>query len=243
LTYFATATTGLSVSLLVDSSASMEDQMIPAQKAASDFVARLRPGDVAQIVDFDSRVQILQPFTADQTALQAAIQRLAAGGSTSLFNAVYVSLRELDTLRASTADQVRREVIIVLSDGEDTSSLVEFDQVMDLARRSQTVIYTIALGAANEPARVTKPMSGDFALRRMAVETGGRMFTTKEAMGLAGVYSRIAEELTSQYVLGYLSTNGQPDGRWRQLSVRVAQPNLRARTRTGYFASASSGRP
>ena len=241
LTYFAPATTGLSVSLLVDSSASMEEQMFPAQKAASDFVARLRPGDVAQIVDFDSRVQILQTFTDDQSLLEAAIQRLAPGGSTSLFNAVYVSLRELEALRASTADEVRREVIVLLSDGEDTSSLVEFDQVMDLARRSQTVIYTIALGAAGEPARAAKPMSGEFALRRMAVETGGRMFTTKEAAGLAGVYSEISRELTSQYVLGYLST-GEANGRWRQLSVRVGQPNLQARTRTGYFASASSRR-
>jgi VWFA-related protein len=85
-------------------------------------------------------------------------------------------------------------------------------------------------------------MSGEFALRRMAVETGGRMFMTKEAAGLAGVYSEISRELTSQYVLGFLSTNGQAEGCWRQLSVRVGQPNLQARTRTGYFASASSRR-
>ena len=84
LAYFSPATTGLSVSLLIDSSDSMTGQLALAQKAALDFVAHLRPGDVAQIVDFDSRVRVLQPFTDDRAALEAAIERLNAGGTTAL---------------------------------------------------------------------------------------------------------------------------------------------------------------
>jgi len=144
-------------------------------------------------------------------------------------------------VRASTRDEIRCEVIVVLSDGEDTSSLLDFDQVMDFAKRSYTVIYTIALGGSFEFTK-TRPMNGEFALRRMAQETGGRLYKTKEATRLSGVYSEIADELTSQYVLGYLPTNTQLDGRWRQVSVRVRQQDLHARTRTGYFASVSPRR-
>lgn len=240
LSYFARATTGLSVSLLIDSSDSMGGQLPLAQQAALDFVGQLRPGDVAQIVDFDSQVRVLQPFTSDRAALEHAIGRLAVGGTTALYDATYDALRELAALRASAAGEVRREVIVVLSDGEDTSSRAGFDELMDLAARSHSVIYTIRLDAI---AASLGPMSvrGKAALRDMAKETGGRLFKVRNASGLSGVYGEIANELTSQYVLGYQSSNAQRDGGWREVKVRVRQRHLTARTRTGYFASALPG--
>jgi len=235
LVFFARASTALAVALLLDSSASMEQQLSVAQKAASDFVARLRPGDVAQIMDFDSRVQVLQPFTDDRDALERAIGSTTSGGSTSLYNALYIALRQLETLRPPEGDAIRRNVIVVLSDGEDTSSLLSFDEVLDAAKRSQSVIYTIGLGLGVEPARRTGG-DAEFELRRFAQETGGRLLVAKDATNLSNVYNQIADELTSQYVLGYFSSGTQRDG-WRSLSVRVGRPNLQARTRTGYYAS------
>ena len=120
----------------------MDERMTTAQEAAIGFSQRLRPEDLAEIVDFDSRVDILQDFTNDAEQLERAIQRTSAGGSTSLYNAMYIALRDLAKAPLLEAD-VRREAIVVLSDGEDTSSLVTFEEVLEQAKRSETAIYSI----------------------------------------------------------------------------------------------------
>lgn len=235
LAFFSPANTALSVSLLLDSSSSMEDSMSLAQKAAVEFVARLKPDDLVEIVSFDSRVEVMQPFTNDRTLLEGAIHRVRAGGSTSLYNAVYITLRQFEKLRAQNASDSRREVIVVLSDGEDTSSLMTSDEILDLAKRSQTVIFAIGLGFETPALPVAR--SGEFDLRRLAQETGGRLFTPKRPEDLSNVYTEITRELTTQYVLGYLSRNDRRDGRWRSISVRLRRPQLQARTRAGYYAA------
>ena len=96
----------LSVSLGLPLSSSMDDEMVLSKQAAMDFIARLRPGDVAEIVSFDSRVEVLQPLTSNRTLLEAAIQRMRAGGATALYNAVYIVLRELEKVRPQTGDDV-----------------------------------------------------------------------------------------------------------------------------------------
>jgi Ca-activated chloride channel homolog len=240
LTFFSRANAGLSVSLLLDSSSSMEHQMALTQKAAMEFVARLRPDDVAEVVDFDSRVEVVQPPTNDRAKLSAAIQQVTAGGATALYNAVYITLRQNEKIKAQHADEVRRQVIIVLSDGDDTSSLVTFDQLLDLAMRSQTVIYTISLRAdgALASSRTGLKEEGDFILKSLSQATGGRLLTAKQGSDLSTIYNQIADELTSQYVLGYLSNNPRRDGGWRRIAVRVQRPALSARTRLGYYAPA-----
>lgn len=237
LIFFSPANTALALSLVLDSSSSMEESMPLAQKAATDFVARLGPGDVAEIVNFDTRVEIVQPFTNDRSLLEAAIRRVRAGGSTALYNAVYITLRQFEKMRTQDASDTRREVIVVLSDGEDTSSLVTFDELLNLARRSQTAIYAIGLGLQASPPRFTAS-TGEFALRRLVQETGGRLFTPKRPEDLSNVYAQIADELTSQYLLGYLSRNERRDGGWRSIAVRLRRSQLQARTRAGYYASA-----
>jgi len=238
LSYFASLSTPLSVSLLIDTSSSMEQQLPVAQQAAIDFVSRLRPGDLAAVVDFDSRVEVRQPFTSDKQALESAIRDLRAGGATALYNAVYIALRQLATVKAETESTIRRNVVVVLSDGEDTSSLVTFDQLLDLARRSQTAIYPISL-TADSPVSDRTNQAATFALRQLAQETGGRLLAAKRADELTGVYSQITAELTSQYALGYISSNPRRDGGWRKLAVRIQRPNLIPRTRTGYYSPTS----
>jgi Ca-activated chloride channel family protein len=238
LSYFAALSTPLSVSLLIDTSSSMEQQLAVAQQAAIDFVSRLRPGDLAAIVNFDSRVEVQQPFTSDKQALESAIRDLRAGGATALYNAVYIALRQLATVKAESEEAIRRNVIVVLSDGEDTSSLVTFDQLLDLARRSQTAIYPISL-TADSPSSNRTYQAATFALRQLAQETGGRLLTAKRADELTGVYGQIRDELTSQYVLGYISSNPLRDGGWRKLAVRILRPNVIPRTRAGYYSPTS----
>jgi Ca-activated chloride channel homolog len=235
IAYFSPANVPLSVSLVLDTSSSMDGQMVLSKQAAMDFIARLRPGDIAEVVSFDSRVEVLQPMTSDRGLLGAAIQRMRAGGSTALYNAVYIVLKQLDKRKPQTSDEVRRQVIVVLSDGDDTSSLVTFDQLLDSAKRSQTVIYAVGLGL-EEATKITRS-DAEFGLRQLTQETGGRLFLSKRPLDLIDVYTQIANELTNQYVIGYLSSNARADGAWRRIAVRVLRPNLQARTRAGYYAA------
>ena len=145
LTFFNRTSLPIAMSLLIDTSASMEQRLGIAQEAAIGFARRLRPQDLAQIVDFDSRVEIVQGFTNSLPDLEKAIRATTAGGSTSLHNAIYISLKELAKIKAKSQDDVRRRAIVLLSDGEDTSSLVSYEEVLDLAKRSETAMYTIGL--------------------------------------------------------------------------------------------------
>jgi VWFA-related protein len=236
LTFFNRRRQPIALSLLLDSSASMEQHMPTLQAAARNFVKRLNPNDLAQIVDFDSRVQIQQAFTSQHAELEAAIQKISAGGSTSLYNAVYIALRELGRIRAATEEDVRRQAIVLFSDGEDTSSLVSFEEVLALATRSETSMYSIAL---RTPDTQTKGFrEAEFVMRTLARETGGRAFFPGKMEDLDGVYAQIADELASQYALGYLSMNPKRDGAWRRVNVQVLRPNLTARAKSGYYAPA-----
>ena len=138
VTFFSRRQSPIALSLLLDSSASMEEHLGTLQQAASNFVHRLKSNDIAQVIDFDSRVEIRQAFTGNQGELDTAISQIVAGGSTSLHNAIYIALKELRKVRAVNEEDVRRQALIVFSDGEDTSSLVSFDEVLDLAKRSET---------------------------------------------------------------------------------------------------------
>jgi VWFA-related protein len=124
ITYFNRTRLPIALVVLLDTSASMQEKLPTAQEAAVGFVKRLGAKDEAMLIDFDSRVDILHPFSNDQKSLETAIRRTTAGGSTSLHNAIYISLKELKKNQAKSTEEVRRQAIVVLSDGEDTSSLV-----------------------------------------------------------------------------------------------------------------------
>ena len=239
LTFFNRANLPIALSILLDSSASMEDKLATAQDAAIGFAKRLRREDSAQVIDFDSRVQIIQGFTSSVPDLENAIRRTNAGGSTSLYNAIYIALKELKKTRAASSEDVRRQAIVVLSDGEDTSSLVSFEEVLELAKRSETAIYAIGI-RSREVGQMTKGFSeADFVLRQLSQETGGRVFFARQISELANIYGQIADELSSQYTIGYTSKNPKRDGAYRRLIVRVNQPNSTARTKQGYYGPTS----
>jgi VWFA-related protein len=229
----------IALSLLIDTSASMETRLPTAQEAAVGFARQLRSQDLAEVVDFDSRVVTLQAFTNDVSELEQAIRRTSAGGSTSMYNAIYIALKDLQKVVASAVEEIRRQAVVVLSDGEDTSSLLPFEEVLDLAKRSETAVYTIALQAKDAPQ--TKGFrEAEFVLRQFAQETGGRSFFPSRIEDLKDVYGQIADELSSQYSIGYASKNPRRDGAWRRIVVQVARPQVVARTKRGYYAPTSN---
>ena len=240
VTFFNHTNLPIALALLLDTSASMESKLPTAQEAAIGFARKLRQQDLAEVVDFDSRVVVLQSFTSDLRELEQAIRKTSAGGSTSLYNAVYISLKDLKKVVAKRSDDIRRQAIIVLSDGEDTSSLLPFEEVLDLAKRSETAIYSIGLRAGESASTSTKGFrEAEFVLRQFSQETGGRSFFPNQLSDLTNVYGQIADELSSQYTVGYISRNAKRDGSWRRVIVRVNKPNLTARTKQGYFAPTS----
>src|SRR5207244_7325222 len=186
-------------------------------------------------------VTVLQTFTNTAADLESAIRKTSAGGSTSLYNAVYIALKDLKKVVAKNVDEVRRQAIILLSDGEDTSSLLPFDEVLDLAKRSETAIYTIGLRADDvSTATGTKGFKeAEFSMRQFAQQTGGRAFFPSATAELANIYGQISDELSSQYTVGYTSRNPRRDGGWRRVVVRIDRPSAVARTKLGYFAPAA----
>jgi Ca-activated chloride channel homolog len=217
--------------LLVDTSASMDEKMTFAQEAAVNFVKTMKADDLTEVIEFGSKPRTLQPFTADTEKLARAIRMTQAGGTTSLYNALYIALKNLSRRR----EDIRRQAIVVLSDGEDTSSLVSFEQVMELTKDTDVVIYTISLRKASTR-RGRAFSEAEHVLKKLAEETGGQWFFPNEIQELDSVYERIANELKSQYNLGYVSNNPKRDGSWRRVVVQTAIPDLIVRTKLGYYA-------
>jgi Ca-activated chloride channel homolog len=238
LTFFSRTLQPISLALLLDTSASMDERMGIAQEAASGFARQLRKDDQAEVIDFDSQVRILQAFTNDAPTLEKAIRETTPNGSTSLYNAIYISLKELKKVRASTASDIRRQAIVLLSDGDDTSSLIEFEEVLDLAKRSETAIYAIGLRQGEIARREFK--EAEFVLKQLANETGGRAYFVTDARELAKIYQTIWDELSSQYAIAYSSANPKRDGAWRRIQVRPLRPNTSARTKQGYYGPTGS---
>jgi Ca-activated chloride channel family protein len=228
----------ISLVLMIDTSASMEEKLRTAQAAAIRFTKTLRPQDLAQVVQFNDRSTTLQPFTNDQALLVSAIKRTEASGPTALHNALYIAIKDL--MRDKKVSELRRRAIILLSDGEDTASLVTDDQVLELARKSEINIYAISLRQNRPPDRETQAFSqAEYLMNALTRDTGGRAYFPTSLSELDSVYDRIAEELRTLYSVGYVSSNARRDGKWRRIVVRVPdREGLTVRHRLGYYAPA-----
>jgi Ca-activated chloride channel homolog len=227
--------------VLIDTSSSMRHQMDVVREAAVGFLRTLRPGDRGAVVTFASSVDVVHGLSEDKASLEAAVRSTEAYGATALCNALYIALREFGQGAQVDDGDVRRQAIVVLTDGEDTSSLIGFDDVLTVARKSGVSVYPIALQDQSPLARYAEPRrhftGTDFSLRQLARETGAQAFFPDDVRELGGIYEVIAQELSSQYSIAYASANTRADGGFRRIQVRVAdRPELRLRTRAGYTA-------
>lgn len=236
VSFFAASDVALDLILLLDTSASMTDKMGTVHEAALGFLRTMRPGDRGAVVSFNDGVQILQGLTSEPEKLEAAVRSTKPRGATALNNAIYVALKEFGR-SARQAGEVRRQAIAVLSDGEDTCSLVTFDDVMSEAKKSGVGIYTISLRTKDVGQQRGVFSTALYSMRTLAQETGAQSFFPSGVGELSAVYARIAEDLDHQYALGYAPKNGRLDGRFRRVVVQVLErPELKLRSRSGYFA-------
>jgi len=213
----------LTIGVTLDVSGSMYASLGAARRAATEFLDNIvGPRDQCFAVAFASEPSLVMHRTPDPGAVKEALEAVDSGGWTALHDAVVFSLYYY---RGVTG----RRALVLLSDGDDTDSRLDFETALDYAKGSGVVIYTIGL---KNDALDGKAKS---KLRKLAHETGGRSFFIEEAEELSGVYAAIEEELRSQYLLAYASDHPQRDGQFRSVKVEVKGSGLQARTIQGYI--------
>lgn len=245
----------LRIGLLIDTSNSVRPRFQFEQEAAIDFLHTvLRPRqDQAFVLSFDMAPVLVQDYSDDPQALADAIRNLRAGGGTSLYDAIYLASKM--KLGESSGGELRK-MLIVLSDGDDTSSRVSREEALEMARRNEVTIFTVSTGAPPinynpETARMQNPCQvkgaeGDKVLEYFADSTGGVSYCPFSTIDVGRSFEQIANQLRTQYTLAYTPTNRVRDGAFRRITIESRREQLRIHHRPGYYARlepAGSERP
>ena len=221
----------ITVVVMLDQSASMTANLELLSEGAEQFLLRLLPADKGRVGGFSDKIEFASPFSSDRDMLVSSLRDLDFGNPTRLYDALIASLDELKGIEG-------RRVILVFTDGDDTDSRNGFGTVLDRARAEEVMVYAIGLESNffNGVQQVrTRP---DRNLRRLADETGGGFFELKKTNDLASTFTRVAQELHSQYVLSFTPRN--LDGKVHRLVVRVKRPGMTTRARKSYVATAEA---
>src|SRR5947207_2233384 len=229
IVYFDNSVHPINVVVMLDTSGSMTLTIDLLKQAAEQFIIRLLPEDKARVGAFNDKIQINARWSSNRDQLVTDVKNLDYGNGTRLWDAVGASLDELKGIDG-------RRVVLVFTDGDDTSSRLGLGAVVERARAEAVMIYAIGLESNyfNGQSMVrTKPDSG---LRKIADETGGGYFELKKTSELASTFTKVAQELHSQYVIGFTPT--QLDNRVHKLVVKMKQPGMTARARRSYLAAA-----
>lgn len=239
----------LTLGLLVDVSRSQE-RLIETEKRASErfFSQVLGKKDMAFLISFGSDTDLLQDYTNSPGLLRRGLEQLRVAGGVSgvytpstvpvpgggrgtvLYDAVWLAAKE--KLRR----EVGRKAIILITDGVDVGSRVKLAEAIEEAQRSDAIIYSVLFEDPRYTSAAFGGFSGEGAMKRMAEETGGRMFRVDRRNSLEQIYEQIAEEMRTQYVLGYTSSNPNKDGSFRRVEVKPKDRNIRIQARKGYYA-------
>jgi len=213
----------LSVGIMIDTSASMLESLPEAQQAALKFIDfTVGEKDRAFVVSFDNEPYLLAKMTARKDRLVRALSGLRAEGSTALYDAIIYGLYQFTGIKGKKA-------LVVVTDGKDTASKFDYDTLVEYVKKSGIAIYGIGLKISGTDLEVK------YKLNKISKETGGQTFYIDSAKNLEAVYRQINEDLRSQYLLTYYSSNTEAKDQWRKVEVKVEPTNLSARTISGYY--------
>jgi VWFA-related protein len=244
----------LTIGLLVDVSKSQEVLIDIERHAASEFFAQvLRKKDEAFLISFGAESELLQDLTNSPKLLNAGLNELRLNApavgiqpgpvptisqprGTVLYDAVYLAATE--KLRA----EVGRKVIVLISDGVDQGSKLKIDEAIMAVQKGDVVIYSIEYSDPRYQPGFGLAGSGG-ALRRLSEETGGHAYRVDRSHSLEQIFKELQDEMRSQYMIGYTSTNEARDGGYRKLEVKLARKDLKAQVRKGYYAPTGDRRP
>lgn len=232
LVFFQNEVQPITVVVMLDTSGSMTLTLDLLREAAEQFVLRLLPADKAKVGAFNDKIQIKGlEFINDRDQLVTDIKDLDYGNGTRLWDALAASEDELKGVDG-------RKVVLVFTDGDDTESHhASLGKVIDRARAEEVMIYAIGLESRYFDGQRMVRSKPDSGLRKVADETGGGYFELQKTADLAPTFTRVAQELHSQYVLGFTPT--VLDGKVHKLAVRVMKPGMTARARRSYLAAAN----
>jgi Ca-activated chloride channel family protein len=217
---------GLNLGLLLDTSESMLEQLRLSQEAAVRFLENIPRARDLLMVFFDQDIRISRYNSENQQGLFARIHEAKGGGNTALYDAIAVYLSRVQ-------DVAGRKVLVLLSDGEDSTSSLGMGELLNLVRSSSVTIYPVAFTAGIHAGSSRGAKARAFLLG-LAELSGGQMFSPQASRDLAEVYNRILSELSSQYVLGYTSSDSRRDGKYRKVRIELKRKDLKVRHRPGY---------
>jgi Ca-activated chloride channel homolog len=242
----------LRIGMLLDTSNSIRDRLKFEQEAAVDFLySVLRRGkDQAFAMTFDDEPQIIQPFTGDGGLLRDEINKTRAGGGTAVYDAIYEACsKQLSNPPRPPGDQpdVVRRVMVLISDGDDNLSNHTRGEAIEMAQRTNVVIYTISTStqwiqlSQTDPSKAASRKmhltEGDEILRNLAEETGGRAFFPYHVDDLNQSFQDIGDELRNQYTITYSPSNFIANGKYHKIKIEIPGHNgYQVRARRGYFA-------
>jgi Ca-activated chloride channel family protein len=230
ISYFDNKTTAINVVTMLDTSGSMTLLLDRVKAAAEQFLIRMLPEDTGRVGAFNDKIEFFpeNEFTSDRDVLIRSLRELDFGYPTRLWDAVDESIRRLEPVPG-------RRAVLVFTDGADTASRRDLDDVMEQARAKEIMVYAIGLETEISPNGQRQRSRPDRGLRKLAEETGGGFFLLKNEDELGPTFTRVAQELHSQYVLGF--TPVVLDGKVHSLDVKVRKPGMTPRARKSYVAN------
>lgn len=260
LSYFNTGDrVPVSLGIVFDTSGSMVDKIEGVVDAVEHFVKSVAPGDEILLIRFSDDVEIVQGFTDDRRRILRAVEGLEPRGSTALYDAISLGLQ-----RIATQGKHRKRALLLVTDGNDTASEINLKTTLELARKSEVIIYALGIGHGERGSfghpnssghdilgsilggRASRDEVDMKVLNSFADATGGRAFFLENAHEggrdhVDEAAEEVAAELKQQYSLGYVPSNKRRDGSFRQIKVELADKSLRARTKRGYYAKREGG--
>jgi Ca-activated chloride channel homolog len=235
ITHFSAEDAPLSVGILFDTSGSMDLKTDRSHGAVSEFLKTMNGEDEAFLIQFSDKAEVVQEFTGHPKEIETRMASLKTGGLTALLDAVELGVREMKKAKNP------RKALVVVSDGGDNNSRYTATDIKDIVKEADTQIYAMGVFEPNFFAGLSAELvSGPRLLAQIADQTGGRAYGASEFSQLPGIAEKIAIELRNQYVIAYSPANGQRDGTYRKVEVKMRQPKglpaLKARWRLGYYA-------
>lgn len=233
LTQFDNSALPISVIVMLDTSGSMTLALEQVKRAAEQFLIRLLPDDRAMVGAFNDKIQFKPPegFIGNRDRLVAQLKELDFGYPTRLYDAVYQSLEVLKPREG-------RKVVLVFTDGEDTASKLGRGDALDRARQEDVMIYSIGIENTYFDGQKRVTSRPDRGLKGLSEETGGGYFLLKKTDELGATFTRVAQELHSQYLLGF--SPATLDGKVHKVEVKLKKPGMSARARKTYIASVAA---
>ena len=228
MTVFDNSVRPFTVVVMLDQSASMTANLDRLSQAAEQFIMRMLPADKGQVGGFSDKIQLSGEFTNDRDDLIGALEDLQFGNPTRLYDAINESMAALKPVEG-------RKVVLVFTDGDDTASRLGLGDVLQRARDEEVMVYAIGLESEYFDGMRKVRTRPDRGLKRLAEETGGGFFELKKTDDLAPTFTRVAQELHSQYTLGF--SPAVLDNKEHKLAVRMRNQTMNVRARKSYMAT------